>query len=158
MPALSLEIIRDRLKPRQRLLGLDLGTKSIGLALSDIERKIATPFETMRRRQFSADTDYLRALVTQFDIGALVLGLPLNMNGSEGPRAQATRAFARNLAQRITIPIAFWDERLSTVAVTRALIAQDASRAKRAQVVDRMAAAFILQGALDRLAVLGRSA
>jgi putative holliday junction resolvase len=153
----SIELVPHRLKPRQRLLGVDLGTKTIGLALSDIERRIATPLETRRRSQFTTDAEYLSALISKFAIGALVLGLPRNMDGSEGPRAQSTRAFARNLAPRLTIPIVFWDERLSTAAVTRALIEQDASRAKRAKVVDRMAAAYILQGALDRLEVLARS-
>jgi putative holliday junction resolvase len=153
----SLELIQHRLKPRQRLLGVDLGTKTIGLALSDVERRIATPFETMRRGRFTADAEYLAALISKFEIGAVVLGLPLNMDASEGPRAQSTRAFARNLAPRLSIPIVFWDERLSTAAVTRALIEQDASRAKRAKVVDRMAAAFILQGALDRLEILARN-
>jgi putative Holliday junction resolvase len=153
-----IDFLRHRLEPRQRLLGVDLGTKTIGLALSDVERRIATPFATIRRGQFIADANHLLALVTKFDIGALVFGLPLNMDASEGPRAQATRAFARNLTPCLTVPIVFWDERLSTVAVTKALIAQDVSRAKRAKVVDRMAAAFILQGALDRLEMLGRSA
>jgi putative holliday junction resolvase len=153
----SLELIQHRLKPRQRLLGVDLGTKTIGLALSDVERRIATPLETMRRSQFTADAEYLGGLISKFEVGAVVLGLPLNMDASEGPRAQSTRAFARNLAPRLTVPIVFWDERLSTAAVTRALIEQDASRAKRAKVVDRMAAAFILQGALDRLEILARS-
>jgi putative holliday junction resolvase len=153
----SLELIQHRLKPRQRLLGVDLGTKTIGLALSDVERRIATPFETMRRGRFTADAEYLAALISKFEVGAVVLGLPLNMDASEGPRAQSTRAFARNLAPRLSIPIVFWDERLSTAAVTRALIEQDASRAKRAQVIDRMAAAFILQGALDRLEILARN-
>jgi putative Holliday junction resolvase len=153
----SLELIQHRLKPRQRLLGVDLGTKTIGLALSDVERRIATPFETMRRGRFTADAEYLAALISKFEVGAVVLGLPLNMDASEGPRAQSTRAFARNLAPRLSIPIVFWDERLSTAAVTRTLIEQDASRAKRAQVVDRMAAAFILQGALDRLEILARN-
>jgi putative holliday junction resolvase len=152
-----LEFLQHRLKTRQRLLGVDLGTKTIGLALSDIERRIATPLETRRRSQFTADAEYLSALIRKFEVGALVLGLPLNMDASEGPRAQSTRAFARNLGPRLTIPIVFWDERLSTAAVTRALIEQDASRAKRAKIVDRMAAAYILQGALDRLQVLARN-
>jgi putative Holliday junction resolvase len=156
MEAATLEDVCYSLKPRQRLLGLDLGTKTIGLALSDVERRIATPYETIRRSRFSIDAKRLSALTIQFDIGAVILGFPLNMDASEGSRAQATRAFARNLAPHVPVPIVLWDERLSTVAVTRSLIAQDASRAKRARVIDRMAAAFILQGALDRLAVLAR--
>ena len=141
----------QRLGARQRLIGVDLGTKTIGLALSDVERRIATPLETIRRTKFTADAARLVALADQFDVAALVIGLPLNMDGSEGARVQATRAFVRNLGALISRPFVYWDERLSTAAVTRSLIAQDASRAKRAEVVDRMAAAYILQGALDRL-------
>ncbi len=140
-----------RIGARQRLIGVDLGTKTIGLALSDVERRIATPLETIRRTKFTADAARLVALANQFDVAALVIGLPLNMDGSEGARVQATRAFVRNLGALISRPFVYWDERLSTAAVTRSLIAQDASRAKRAEVVDRMAAAYILQGALDRL-------
>ena len=140
-----------RIGARQRLIGVDLGTKTIGLALSDVERRIATPLETIRRTKFTADAARLAALADQFDVAALVIGLPLNMDGSEGARVQATRAFVRNLGALISRPFVYWDERLSTAAVTRSLIAQDASRAKRAEVVDRMAAAYILQGALDRL-------
>jgi len=132
-------------------MGIDLGTKTIGLALSDVERSLATPLETLKRSKFSADGAKLLARAKEFDVAAFVVGLPLNMDGSEGPRAQSTRAFVRNLSALTTIPFLFWDERLSTAAVTRALIAQDVSRAKRAEVVDRMAAAYILQGALDRL-------
>lgn len=140
-----------RIGARQRLIGVDLGTKTIGLALSDVERSIATPLETIRRTKFTTDAARLVALADQFDVAALVIGLPLNMDGSEGARVQATRAFVRNLGALISRPFVYWDERLSTAAVTRSLIAQDASRAKRAEVVDRMAAAYILQGALDRL-------
>ena len=136
----------------RRLIGLDLGSKTIGLALSDVERRIATPFRTIRRTKFTRDVEDLRAVVEANDVAALVIGLPLNMDGSEGPRAQSTRAFVRLAHPLLGLPFAFWDERLSTAAVTRALIAQDASRARRAAVVDRMAAAYILQGALDRLA------
>ena len=134
-----------------RLLGFDLGTKTIGIAMSDVERRIATPLETIARTKFTADAQRIAALVARFGIGGLVLGLPVNMDGSEGPRAQATRAFARNLQALVPLPLAFWDERLSTAAVTRALIAADASRARRAEIVDQVAAAYILQGALDRL-------
>ena len=147
-----------RIGARQRLIGVDLGTKTIGLALSDVERRIATPLETIRRTKFTADAVRLAALADQFDVAALVIGLPLNMDGSEGARVQATRAFVRNLGALISRPFVYWDERLSTAAVTRSLIAQDASRAKRAEVVDRMAAAYILQGALDRLRWLADAA
>ena len=135
----------------ERLLGVDLGTKTIGLALSDVERRIATPLETIQRVKFTPDEERLRAVSARHGVGGLVVGLPLNMDGSEGPRAQATRAFVRNLGPLLALPVAFWDERLSTAAVTRALIDADASRARRAVLVDKMAAAYILQGALDRL-------
>ncbi|MGO9673323.1 MAG: Holliday junction resolvase RuvX [Methylocella sp.] len=147
-----------RIGARQRLIGVDLGTKTIGLALSDVERRIATPLETIRRTKFTADAARLVALADQFDAAALVIGLPLNMDGSEGARVQATRAFVRNLGALLPRPFVYWDERLSTAAVTRSLIEQDASRAKRAEVVDRMAAAYILQGALDRLRWLAGAA
>jgi putative Holliday junction resolvase len=135
-------------------MGVDLGAKTIGLALSDIERRLASPLDTIKRVKFSQDAEALLKRAADFEVQALIVGLPLNMNGAEGPRAQATRAFMRNLQKLTALPCAFWDERLSTAAVTRDLIAQDASRAKRAKVVDRMAAAYILQGALDRLARL----
>ncbi|QBR71122.1 Holliday junction resolvase RuvX [Beijerinckiaceae bacterium] len=152
---LDLDDLALRIGPRERLIGVDLGTKTIGLALSDVERRIATPLETIKRTQFTKDSARLIALAEKFEVAALVIGLPLNMDGSEGPRAQATRAFVRNFGALSTRPCIFWDERLSTMAVTRTLIEQDASRAKRAEVVDKMAAAFILQGALDRLRWLG---
>lgn len=136
----------------QRLIGLDLGTKTIGLALSDVERSIASPFDTIRRTKFTADVAALRGVVERYAVVALVIGLPLNMDGSEGPRAQSTRSFVRQSMPLLGRPYVFWDERLSTAAVTRALIDQDASRARRAAVVDKMAAAYILQGVLDRLA------
>ena len=135
----------------ERLLGLDLGTKTIGIALSDVECLIATPLETIKRQKFTPDAERLRAIAARFRVGGLVVGLPLNMDGSEGPRAQATRAFMRNLRPILGLPFAYWDERLSTAAVIRALLNADASRARRAEVVDRIAAAYILQGALDRL-------
>jgi putative pre-16S rRNA nuclease len=131
-------------------MGLDIGTKTIGLALSDVERRLASPLDTIRRTRFSADAANLLKRAAEFQVAALVVGLPLNMDGSEGPRVQSTRAFVRNLPEGLLV--SYWDERLSTAAVTRELIAQDASRARRAEVVDRMAAAYILQGALDRLA------
>ena len=145
----DLEAIARR--PAGRLLGIDLGTKTIGLALSDVERRVATPLETVRRTKFTQDAARLQAIAAQLQVAGLVIGLPLNMDGSEGPRAQSARSFARNLAPILGVPIAFWDERLSTAAVTRTLLAADASRARRAALVDKMAAAYILQGALDRL-------
>src|SRR5207302_8967704 len=136
------------------LIGLDLGTKTIGVAASDPDRRLATGVETVRRKNFTADSARLLALARERRAAGFVLGLPINMNGSEGPRAQSTRAFARNLARLSDLPIGLWDERLSTAAVERELIAADMSRAKRAKVIDQHAAAFILQGALDRLARL----
>jgi putative holliday junction resolvase len=134
-----------------KLLGLDLGTKTIGVAISDGMRYSATPLETVRRTKFTADAARLIELVAENQASGIVLGLPLNMDGSEGPRAQSTRAFARNLAPKLTIPIVFWDERLSTSAVTRTLIDADVRRDKRAEVVDKLAASYILQGVLERL-------
>ncbi len=136
-------------------MGLDLGTKTIGVAVSDGLRISATALETVRRTRFAADAERLEEIIAGRGIAAIVLGLPRNMDGSEGPRCQSTRAFARNLAARIAQPIAFWDERLTTVAAERALLAADSSRKRRRQVIDKVAAAYILQGALDRLAVLG---
>ena len=133
-------------------LGLDLGEKTIGLALSDTARRIATPLRTLRRVKFTQDATALLEVVAEHQVTGLVLGLPRNMDGSEGPRAQSTRAFARNLSRLTDIAIAFWDERLSTVAAERALIAADMSRKKRADLIDHVAAGYILQGALDRLA------
>ena len=144
----------SHLPARGSLIGLDLGTKTIGVASSDPDRKLATGVETIARTAFTADAKRLLALAAERSAVGFVLGLPLNMDGSEGPRAQSTRAFARNFAKLTDLPIALWDERLSTVAVERELIAADVSRAKRAAVVDQHAAAFILQGALDRLARL----
>jgi putative Holliday junction resolvase len=151
---LSLEDLAETLPPTGALFGLDLGTKTIGLAVSDLGRRIASPLAVIARKKFSVDVEMLLKHMATHRPVALVLGLPINMDGSEGPRAQATRAFARNLAERIEVPIVLWDERLSTAAVTRTLIEADASRKRRGEVVDKMAAAFILQGALDRLARL----
>lgn len=137
------------------LLGLDFGSKTIGIAVSDGLRMVATPRETIRRRKFSADADSLCSILRDAAVCGIVLGLPRNMDGSEGPRCQSTRAFARNLAHVVDIPIGFWDERLSTIAAERALLEADASRAKRAGVIDHVAASYILQGALDRLRYLG---
>jgi putative holliday junction resolvase len=148
---LTLQELAADLPAKGRLLGLDLGTKTIGLALSDVERRLASPLETIRRVKFTKDAELLLAAGRKFDVQALVLGLPLNMDGSEGPRAQATRAFVRSLTPLTDLPCCFWDERLSTAAVQRDLIASDVSRAKRAAVIDQMAAAYILEGALARL-------
>ena len=143
------------LPPYRALAGLDLGTKTIGVALSDARRSVASPAETIKRTKFTADAEALFKLAATREVAGYVLGLPRNMDGSEGPRCQSTRAFARNLSRLTDAPITFWDERLSTVAVERTLLEADQSRKRRAEVVDKMAAAFILQGALDRLAVLG---
>lgn len=134
-----------------KLLGLDLGTKTIGVAISDGMRYSATPLETIRRQKFTVDAERIDVLIAENEAVGIVLGLPLNMDGSEGPRAQSARAFGRNLATRVKIPIVFWDERLSTSAVTRMMIAADVRRDKRAQVVDKLAASYLLQGALERL-------
>jgi putative Holliday junction resolvase len=139
--------------PTGKLLGLDLGTRTIGVAVSDALRYTATPLETIARTRFTADAARLLELIAANNAVALVLGLPLNMDGSEGPRAQSTRAFARYLAHKTPIPIAFWDERLSTSAVTRMLIEADTRRDRRAEVVDKVAASYILQGYLDRLRI-----
>jgi putative pre-16S rRNA nuclease len=142
------------LPARGALIGLDLGTKTIGVASSDPDRKLAAGIETIARKNFTADAKHLLALAAERAAAGFVLGLPVNMDGSEGPRAQSTRAFARNFAKLTELPIALWDERLSTAAVERELIAADVSRKKRAAVIDQHAAAYILQGALDRLARL----
>ncbi|MCH8862448.1 MAG: Holliday junction resolvase RuvX [Proteobacteria bacterium] len=147
----AIAALKKSLGKDQRLLGLDLGSKTIGLALSDRTLMIATPMETIRRRKFTADSEKLLAICAAQGVGGLVIGMPFNMDGSEGPRAQSTRQFAKNLAEKTSLPMAFWDERLSTAAVTRTLLEADASRARRAEVVDKMAAAYILQGALDSL-------
>ena len=157
MPVLPLVEAAKHLPQRGSLLGLDLGTKTIGVATSDPDRRLATPVETVRRTNFTADAKRLLELASERNAVGFVLGLPINMDGSEGPRAQSTRAFARNLAARTELTIALWDERLSTAAVERDLIGADVSRAKRAQVIDQHAAAFILQGALDRLTRLATS-
>jgi putative Holliday junction resolvase len=143
--------LKSAMAPNMRLLGLDLGEKTIGLALSDTLLTIATPMETLKRGKFSADAAKIDDIIAEQNVGGLVVGLPLNMDGTDGPSAQSARAFARNFATRSPLPILMWDERLSTAAVTRTLIDADASRKRRAEVVDKMAAGYILQGALDRL-------
>jgi putative Holliday junction resolvase len=152
MPVLALTDAAALLPPRGALIGLDLGSKTIGVAASDPDRRLAATVETVSRTRFTLDAERLLALAGERRAVGFVLGLPLNMDGTEGPRAQATRAFARNFSKLTALPIALWDERLSTAAVERALIEADASRKKRKAVIDQHAAAYILQGALDRLA------
>ncbi len=147
--------LKSHIAPGKAVLGLDLGTKTIGLARSDLSHSIASPVETVKRTKFTKDAEVLRGIIERDEIGALVLGLPVNMDGTEGPRCQSTRQFAANLLEKFDIPIAFWDERMSTQAVTRTLLEADATRKRRAEVVDKMAAAYILQGALDAMAMAG---
>ena len=137
--------------PMAALAGLDLGTKTIGVAVSDVMQSVASPLETIKRQKFTLDAEAILAICKARSIGGLVLGLPLNMDGSDGPRVQSTRAFAQNLSRLTDLPIAFWDERLSTVAAERALLEADTSRKRRGEVIDHVAAGYILQGALDRL-------
>ena len=151
MPVLPLIDAAVLLPERGALIGLDLGSKTIGVASSDPDRRVAAPVETIARKQFKLDAARILELAAERRAAGFVLGLPINMDGTEGPSAQSTRAFARNLARLTTLPIALWDERLSTAAVERALIAADASRARRKAVIDQHAASYILQGALDRL-------
>lgn len=146
------------LPPEGAVIGLDLGSKTLGVAVSDPRRMIASPVETILRRKFTLDADRLLEIAQSRRTTAFILGLPVNMDGSEGPRVQSTRAFARSLAGRTPLPIGFWDERLSTAAVERMLISFDTSRKRRAEVVDKLAAAYILQGALDRLSTARRAA
>lgn len=150
-PPLDPAAFRSKLGRNQRLIGVDVGTKTLGLALSDVERRIASGLETIRRTKFKADAARLLSLATQHGVGGLVLGLPLNMDGSVGPRAQATRAFQRNLALLTDLPMLFWDERLTTAEAERLLISDDASRRRRAEVIDKLAATIILQTAMDRM-------
>ncbi len=153
MPIVSLAELRDAAPRGTRLLGLDVGSKTVGLALSDGTWTIASPLKTLRRTKFTADAVLLKALIDEHGVGGLVIGLPINMDGSEGPRCQSTRQFAANLLGKFDIPIAFQDERLSTAAVERVLIEEaDLSRKRRGEVIDKMAAAWILQGALDAIA------
>ena len=143
--------LKQNLEPGQRLLGLDVGSKTLGLAISDASLTIASPLETLRRSRFADDAERLRRIITERDVGGLVIGLPVSMDGREGPSCQSVRQFAENLLEVMDIGIAFWDERLSTAAVERTLIEADMSRKRRREVIDKMAAAYILQGALDRL-------
>tara|TARA_B100001939_G_scaffold299880_1_gene275535 strand:+ start:37315 stop:37794 length:480 start_codon:yes stop_codon:yes gene_type:complete len=151
---IEMKDLKSRLKKGQRLLGLDLGSKTIGIALSDIQCSIASPMETLRRTKFTKDTERLLQIIKEQNVGGIILGLPINMDGTEGPRCQSTRQFAANMMKKTDIPFVLWDERLSTMAVTRTLLEADASRKRRRELVDKMAAAFILQGALDNLAQL----
>lgn len=150
----SIEGFAAVLPPNRAIAGLDLGDKTIGVAMSDLRRSVATPVDVIRREKFTVDAARLLALLAERKATAILLGLPLNMDGSEGPRVQSTRAFARNLEKLTPLPIFFWDERLSTVAAERALLEADASRQRRREVIDAVAATYILQGALDRLAHL----
>ena len=154
MICLEFPAFRDQLPPFGSIAGLDLGEKTIGVAISDLRRSVATPTTVIRREKFTLDAAALLKLLTERDAKAILLGLPLNMDGSEGPRVQSTRAFARNLEKLTPLPIGFWDERLSTVAAERALLEADTSRKRRAEVIDQVAAGYILQGALDRLRFL----
>ncbi|PZM16805.1 Holliday junction resolvase RuvX [Rhizobium tubonense] len=156
MTTLTIEDLAATLQPGQAVAGLDLGTKTIGLAMSDIGRTLATPRTVIRRVKFTQDAMALLDFADKEKVAAFIIGLPVNMDGSEGPRVQATRAFVRNMSEKTALPFVFWDERLSTVAAERALISMDVSRAKRADRIDSAAASFILQGALDRLSSLAR--
>lgn len=147
----SIEDFANALVPMRALAGLDLGDKTIGVAVSDSMRSVASPLETIRRRKFTADATDLLQITDKRRIGGIILGLPRNMDGTEGPRCQSTRAFARNLARLTDLPIGFWDERLSTVAAEKALLEADTTRKRRSEVIDHVAAGYILQGALDRM-------
>lgn len=156
MTVLTIEELAETLQNSQAIAGLDLGTKTIGIAMSDLGRRFASPRPVLRRTKFTKDAELLLAFAEKEKVGAFIIGLPMNMDGSAGPRAQATRAFVRSMGDKTALPFVFWDERLSTVAAERALLEMDVSRAKRAERIDSAAASFILQGALDRLSSLGR--
>jgi len=157
MATLTIEELATFLQPGQAIAGLDLGTKTIGLAMSDLSRRFATPRPVLKRIKFTQDAELLLDFATKEKVAAFIIGLPTNMDGSAGPRVQATRAFVRAMSDKTALPFVYWDERLSTVAAERALLEMDVSRAKRAQRIDSAAASFILQGALDRLSALGRA-
>ena len=158
MTVMTIEEMAAALQPGQAIAGLELGTKTIGLAMSDLGRRFATPRPVLRREKFTLDAEALLVFAEKEKVAGFVIGLPMNMDGSAGPRVQATRAFVRNMEQKTALPFVYWDERLSTVAAERALLEMDVSRAKRAERIDSAAASFILQGALDRLSMLSRSA
>ena len=157
MATLTIEELAAQLKPGEAIAGLDLGTKTIGLSASDLGRRFATPRPVIKRVKFTQDAEVLLAFAAKEKIAAFVIGLPVNMDGSSGPRVQATRAFVRSMSGKTEIPFVYWDERLSTVAAERALLEMDVSRAKRSERIDSAAASFILQGALDRLSGLART-
>lgn len=157
MATLTIEELAERLQPGEAIAGLDLGTKTIGLSASDLGRRFATPRAVIKRVKFTQDAEVLLTFAAKEKIVAFVIGLPVNMDGSSGPRVQATRAFVRSMSQKTDIPFVYWDERLSTVAAERALLEMDVSRAKRSERIDSAAASFILQGALDRLSALART-
>ncbi|MBP8940370.1 MULTISPECIES: Holliday junction resolvase RuvX [Rhizobium/Agrobacterium group] len=157
MATLTIEELAETLQPAQAIAGLDLGTKTIGLAMSDLSRRFATPRPVIKRVKFTQDAEVLLAFAEKEKVTAFIIGLPMNMDGSAGPRVQATRAFVRTMGEKTALPFIFWDERLSTVAAERALLEMDVSRAKRAERIDSAAASFILQGALDRLSALARA-
>ncbi|MCX7890270.1 MAG: Holliday junction resolvase RuvX [Rhodobacteraceae bacterium] len=154
----GLEAFAAALPPGRAVMGLDLGERTVGIAVSDGRAAVASPLRTLRRTRFGADAAAILDIAGPRGVGGIILGLPLNMDGSEGPRAQSTRAFARNLARLTELPIGFWDERLSTVAAERALLEADTSRKRRSEVIDHVAAGYILQGALDRIGNLRRGA
>lgn len=156
MTILAIENLAAQLGAGDIVAGLDLGTTTIGLSLSDLGRRFATPRPVIHRKKFTLDAEVLLAFADKEQARAFVIGLPINMDGSSGPRVQATRAFVRNMEQKTDIPFVFWDERLSTVAAERALIEMDVSRKKRSERIDSAAASFILQGALDRLSSIAR--
>lgn len=157
MANITIEELAQVLQPGQAIAGLDLGTKTIGLAMSDLSRRFATPRPVIKRVKFTQDAQVLLDFATKEKVTAFVIGLPMNMDGSAGPRVQATRAFVRSMGEKTDLPFIYWDERLSTVAAERVLLEMDVSRAKRAERIDSAAASFILQGALDRLSALGRT-
>lgn len=157
MTVLTIEEMAETLAPRQAIAGLDLGTKTIGLSMSDLGRRFATPRTVIRRVKFTIDAQALLDFAAAEKVAGFIIGLPMNMDGSAGPRVQATRAFVRNMEQKTALPFVYWDERLSTVAAERTLLEMDVSRAKRAERINSAAASFILQGALDRLSLLARS-
>ena len=158
MATLTIEELAQVLQPGQAIAGLDLGTKTIGLSMSDLSRRFATPRPVLKRVKFTQDAQGLLAFAEKEKVAAFIIGLPMNMDGSAGPRVQATRAFVRTMGEKTALPFVYWDERLSTVAAERALLEMDVSRAKRAERIDSAAASFILQGALDRLSALTRAA
>ncbi len=151
MPVIDIAELRRHLLPATRLMGLDLGQKTIGIAVSDDQLAIALPLKTLQRTRFRADMESLRSLLSEYRIGGIIIGLPLNMDGSEGPRCQSARQFGTNLLKHVDLPLSYWDERLSTMAMERHLIAEDVSRKRRSKIIDKLAAQFILQGALDRM-------